>query len=108
IYFIIFFFSSIRRHTRSYGDWSSDVCSSDLPPSGANQTPMLYNVPAVVERVCEMKPSDPTGPANAANAPEWGLPSTPVKPVLPEIGRASCRERGEVGCAEEGGCDLYT
>src|SRR6266705_645578 len=25
-----FFFSSSRRHTRSYGDWSSDVCSSDL------------------------------------------------------------------------------
>src|SRR5437867_5766928 len=26
----VFFFSSRRRHTRSYGDWSSDVCSSDL------------------------------------------------------------------------------
>src|SRR6202163_540295 len=25
-----FFFSSRRRHTRSPGDWSSDVCSSDL------------------------------------------------------------------------------
>src|SRR6266516_7625750 len=25
-----FFFSSRSRHTRSYGDWSSDVCSSDL------------------------------------------------------------------------------
>src|SRR5437867_4486381 len=25
-----FFFSSRGRHTRSYGDWSSDVCSSDL------------------------------------------------------------------------------
>src|SRR5207248_7773935 len=25
-------FSSRRRHTRSYGDWSSDVCSSDLGP----------------------------------------------------------------------------
>src|SRR5437867_6758971 len=25
------FFSSRRRHTMSYGDWSSDVCSSDLP-----------------------------------------------------------------------------
>src|SRR5574340_1489897 len=25
-----FFFSSRRRHTRSFGDWSSDVCSSDL------------------------------------------------------------------------------
>src|SRR5437867_7805303 len=28
---LFFFFSSRRRHTRSYGDWSSDVCSSDLP-----------------------------------------------------------------------------
>src|SRR5574339_670727 len=26
----LFFFSSRRRHTRSPGDWSSDVCSSDL------------------------------------------------------------------------------
>src|SRR6266850_4890984 len=29
-----FFFSSRRRHTRLQGDWSSDVCSSDL---GYNQ-----------------------------------------------------------------------
>src|SRR5205807_3435477 len=28
-----FFFSSRRRHTRLQGDWSSDVCSSDLMPS---------------------------------------------------------------------------
>src|SRR5690348_17402971 len=27
---MIFFFSSRRRHTRWTGDWSSDVCSSDL------------------------------------------------------------------------------
>src|SRR2546426_9189314 len=27
---ICFFFSSRRRHTRLQGDWSSDVCSSDL------------------------------------------------------------------------------
>src|SRR6478752_7798235 len=26
-----FFFSSRRRHTRCSRDWSSDVCSSDLP-----------------------------------------------------------------------------
>src|SRR5690606_39737585 len=26
------FFSSRRRHTRFSRDWSSDVCSSDLPP----------------------------------------------------------------------------
>src|SRR5215203_5849536 len=29
-----FFFSSRRRHTRYWRDWSSDVCSSDLPVSG--------------------------------------------------------------------------
>src|SRR5256885_6710850 len=27
---LCFFFSSRRRHTRLQGDWSSDVCSSDL------------------------------------------------------------------------------
>src|SRR2546426_886297 len=27
---LLFFFSSRRRHTRLQGDWSSDVCSSDL------------------------------------------------------------------------------
>src|SRR6267154_5034890 len=27
---LFFFFSSRRRHTRWTGDWSSDVCSSDL------------------------------------------------------------------------------
>src|SRR3712207_7066582 len=28
---VLFFFSSRRRHTRYWRDWSSDVCSSDLP-----------------------------------------------------------------------------
>src|SRR5437762_10934994 len=31
---VFFFFSSRRRHTRYIGDWSSDVCSSDLPRPG--------------------------------------------------------------------------
>src|SRR6266850_1409689 len=30
VYLLFFFFSSRRRHTRLQGDWSSDVCSSDL------------------------------------------------------------------------------
>src|SRR6266849_10121173 len=30
VFYIFFFFSSRRRHTRSTRDWSSDVCSSDL------------------------------------------------------------------------------
>src|SRR5438876_7505958 len=29
-FYFFFFFSSRRRHTRWTGDWSSDVCSSDL------------------------------------------------------------------------------
>src|SRR5256885_13118623 len=31
-----FFFSSRRRHTRLQGDWSSDVCSSDLERLGGD------------------------------------------------------------------------
>src|ERR1039457_7207748 len=31
---MFFFFSSRRRHTRLQGDWSSDVCSSDLDAVG--------------------------------------------------------------------------
>src|SRR6266436_1691768 len=31
---VFFFFSSRRRHTRCSRDWSSDVCSSDLPGGG--------------------------------------------------------------------------
>src|SRR3712207_8354011 len=30
IFSVCFFFSSRRRHTRYWRDWSSDVCSSDL------------------------------------------------------------------------------
>src|SRR5256885_5582462 len=36
--FKFFFFSSRRRHTRLQGDWSSDVCSSDLLQSGENRS----------------------------------------------------------------------
>src|SRR2546426_11220260 len=34
----LFFFSSRRRHTRLQGDWSSDVCSSDLGAAGDRLT----------------------------------------------------------------------
>src|SRR5207248_8480204 len=66
LFFIFFFFfSSRRRHTRSYGDWSSDVCSSDLAGTndgyvqitrdgGKNWTNVTKNIP---------------------NLPEWGTVS---------------------------------
>src|SRR5688500_19490633 len=73
---LAFFFSSRRRHTRLQGDWSSDVCSSDLPgrPRGAEAgraTPSLRAPPA----------HDPCRLLDQVAAPQ--------------IGRASCRERGE-------------
>src|SRR3989454_12608596 len=36
-----FFFSSRRRHTRLQGDWSSDVCSSDLRGGGVAENAVL-------------------------------------------------------------------
>src|ERR1039457_3160215 len=35
---MFFFFSSRRRHTRLQGDWSSDVCSSDLKSCSCRST----------------------------------------------------------------------
>src|SRR5437762_10012639 len=43
--FFFFFFSSRRRHTRYIGDWSSDVCSSDLGTAKG----VLHGVPLVVK-----------------------------------------------------------
>src|SRR5205807_3934980 len=37
-FFFFFFFSSRRRHTRLQGDWSSDVCSSDLSRASIRRT----------------------------------------------------------------------
>src|SRR5437762_4900627 len=41
--FFFFFFSSRRRHTRYIGDWSSDVCSSDLAYPFIHATAMRYS-----------------------------------------------------------------
>src|SRR2546426_1928072 len=40
--FFVFFFSSRRRHTRLQGDWSSDVCSSDLKLSELGLPPISF------------------------------------------------------------------
>ena len=44
---ILFFFSSRRRHTRLVSDWSSDVCSSDLP--GASIMPGVLQIEAMAQ-----------------------------------------------------------
>src|SRR5438128_8057480 len=53
---LAFFFSSRRRHTRCYRDWSSDVCSSDLLLNNYKAKPM----PIALKRVYE-KPASADG-----------------------------------------------
>src|SRR5437762_10587906 len=51
VFFFFFFFSSRRRHTRYIGDWSSDVCSSDLVDFEAFDIRGLSVVPEEVSDV---------------------------------------------------------
>src|SRR6266542_4589418 len=52
---MFFFFSSRRRHTRCYRDWSSDVCSSDLQsrsmPAIIGESPAIRSVQEEAQRV---------------------------------------------------------
>src|SRR3989454_3130000 len=52
MFIFFFFFSSRRRHTRLQGDWSSDVCSSDLA-GGA-----LLKLVCEQQLHCDVKPGD--------------------------------------------------
>src|SRR5206468_5739346 len=96
-----FFFSSRRRHTRSDRDWSSDVCSSDLPSPG----PRLLSSPLGLE------PLDDHGASGSTACPsltpillQWyssacrdgdTAPNLSSRPSN-QIGRASCRERAKI------------
>src|SRR5690606_40190654 len=60
-----FFFSSRRRHTRFSRDWSSDVCSSDLPDDRQSRS----------TRVLQQA----SGAHSLPFAPEWAS-LTPAKP----------------------------
>src|SRR3989454_4484738 len=53
VFSFFFFFSSRRRHTRLQGDWSSDVCSSDLRSAGqpvAERIGFLRQAPFLKDR----------------------------------------------------------
>src|SRR5256885_8074144 len=53
-----FFFSSRRRHTILQGDWSSDVCSSDLPPIHRRG---LHSPPHACQRCALLRTSNRRG-----------------------------------------------
>src|SRR5437763_11601251 len=51
LFYFLFFFSSRRRHTRYIGDWSSDVCSSDLIAGMSWVTPLGSDVDDVWQQL---------------------------------------------------------
>src|SRR5690242_20826968 len=89
-YVMLFFFSSRRRHTRLTCDWSSDVCSSDLP-----------KLETFHENPLSIRP-DRHGDAHAAFNPQkvssaWSrtptVPPTSVRSEERRVGK-ECRSRG--------------
>src|SRR5688500_20365019 len=78
----VFFFSSRRRHTRLQGDWSSDVCSSDL--CTFRSTVDLDQLRKIDELV---------------GARDFAAARNSTEQL--QIGRASCRERKKVQIVAE-------
>src|SRR5256885_17057134 len=100
VVFFCFFFSSRRRHTRLQGDWSSDVCSSDLEmiESGVIDKANLSN-----SKVAMVYGQMNEPPGNRLRVGLTGLTMAEYfrdetredggKGRDVQIGRASCRER---------------
>src|SRR5207247_6540868 len=95
-------FSSRRRHTRSTRDWSSDVCSSDLEELGTGPASIYWHVrnkgellQLLYERVMEEVRLPAPDPSRWTE--QLRELARQVRDIMRrhQIGRASCRERGE-------------
>src|SRR2546430_11546410 len=87
------FFSSRRRHTRFDCDWSSDVCSSDLP----REEPVAQAIAdRALAQAALLEPRDDflLGVRHVEPVEECAVHVRAVAEVsVTQIGRASCRER---------------
>src|SRR5256885_688063 len=81
---LFFFFSSRRRHTRLQGDWSSDVCSSDLHHRGA----VLYEQSREAERQGDLRRAAGLAAKAQALVPDIAAPRSEERRVGKE-----CRSR---------------
>src|SRR5436189_2596796 len=106
-FFFFFFFSSRRRHTRYIGDWSSDVCSSDLrarPRVRAagrrqdlrRQGGRLQVRLAPPSPVSWGRPPRSCGGCSRGRLRLCSALDVSHQNLFFEIGRASCRERVEM------------
>src|SRR5207253_3977314 len=89
-----FFFSSRRRHTGWPRDWSSDVCSSDL----VHEAQVQAIARAVAVDRLDLGFVDILPCEGCLDHPLLG-PRDELfrRRQIVEIGRASCRERGDLG-----------
>src|SRR3712207_77581 len=67
---LYFFFSSRRRHTRYWRDWSSDVCSSDLV-GGGNEFQMACDLAVMVDDAFIRHVGPEHGSVPAGGATQW-------------------------------------
>src|SRR2546426_8576177 len=74
------FFSSRRRHTILKGDWSSDVCSSDLSRRASGPT-CRYWLPRTSGRTVRSRPSPPTLAVGRFLQPRRNVESTRLDPL---------------------------
>src|SRR5437762_14320545 len=89
------FFSGRRRHTRYIGDWSSDVCSSDLRTRDRRRARRLDREPAPLPYLAlDLDPAAVLGDDPVCDGE--AEPGT-LADQLGEIGRAACREGGRRG-----------
>src|SRR5438876_2515 len=100
---------SRRRHTSWTGDWSSDVCSSDLPVSSsvpttgkrARMASTILSVATPREPFTKTRsPSRTSFTSARAASSEVSKNLVSASPTSLEIGRASCRERVWTAVAE--------
>src|SRR5207253_8102589 len=95
-----FFFSSRRRHTRWPRDWSSDVCSSDLISYVNNTVDPNNDFPATLGTSGSTVIDLGGGVRNVNVVANFNSFDLQIPAVIQngglKIGRASCRERGEV------------
>src|SRR5699024_12023417 len=95
--------SSRRRHTRSKRDWSSDVCSSDLLAhdigAPARDTEDLRRRAYIVRKRLDTEgiyfPSLSPATITYKGMLSTGQLASYFTELSDEIGRASCRERGQ-------------
>src|SRR5256885_7052451 len=88
----VFFFSSRRRHTRLQGDWSSDVCSSDL-----TEWKVELSQATIVAGTVTFTVTNAGSIPHALEVEGQGIEQETgvIQPgaSATQIGRASCRER---------------